>query len=154
MTAYFLTLFGAALAVALVDLLVPERGRKTVRLVSALFLLCVLSAPLPRAFRALRDSTLPGAADEAREEYSRKMEEAMRSASRTYFAQTLCSLICEQFGLEEETVRCAVEWRSGEDAVPERVTVILSGGAIWKDPGKIEVFVEDLIGCECITAID
>ena len=53
MTAYFLTLFGAALAVALVDLLVPERGRKTVRLISALFLLCVLSAPLPRAFRSM-----------------------------------------------------------------------------------------------------
>ena len=65
MTAYLLTLFGSALAVALVDLLVPERGRKTVRLISALFLLCVLSAPLPRAFRAIRDYTIPDAAQEA-----------------------------------------------------------------------------------------
>ncbi|MDY3863243.1 MAG: hypothetical protein SOZ51_03980 [Eubacteriales bacterium] len=154
MTAYFLTLFGAALAVALVDLLVPERGRKTVRLISALFLLCVLSAPLPRAFRAVRDYTLPDAADDAREEYSRRLEEAMQSASRTYFAKTLCDLICEQFSLPEETVRCAVEWKTGEPATPERITVILSGGAIWKDPEKLEAFVRDLIGCDCVTAIE
>ena len=154
MTSYLLTLFGAALAVALVDLLVPERGRKTVRLISALFLLCVLSAPLPRAFRAVRDWTLPDAAGDARKEYTRRMTEAMESASRTYFARTLCGLITEQFGLADGTVRCAVEWREGDETVPERVTVILSGGAVWENPEKIEVFVHDLIGCDCVTAIE
>lgn len=154
MTAYLLTLFGAALAAALVDLLVPERGRKTVRLISALFLLCVLSAPLPKAFRALRDYTLPDAASDAREEYTRKMKEAMESASRTYFAKTLCELITEQFGLEEGTVRCAVDWSEADGTRPEAVTVILSGASIWKDPEKIEAFVRDLIGCTCVTAIE
>ena len=139
MTAYLLTLFGSALAVALVDLLVPERGRKTVRLISALFLLCVLSAPLPRAFRAIRDYT---------------MKQAMESASRTYFARTLTELIVEQFALAEGSVRCEIEWEADNETVPKKITVILSGSAIWRDPEKIESFVEDLIGCECVTAIE
>ena len=154
MTAYLLTLFGAALAAALVDLLVPERGRKTVRLISALFLLCVLSAPLPKAFRAIRDYTLPDTASDAREEYGKKMKEAMESASRTYFAKTLCELITEQFGLAEGTVRCAVDWKEDGGTAPETVTVILSGSSVWKDPEKIETFVQDLIGCTCVTAIE
>ena len=150
MTAYLLTLFGSALAVALVDLLVPERGRKTVRLISALFLLCVLSAPLPRAFRAIRDYTIP----DAREEYTQKMKQAMESASRTYFARTLTELIGEQFALAEGSVRCEIEWEADNETVPKKITVILSGSAIWRDPEKIESFVEDLIGCECVTAIE
>ena len=154
MTAYLLTLFGAALAVALVDLLVPERGRKTVRLISALFLLCVLSAPLPRAFRAIRDYTIPDAAQDAREEYTQKMKQAMESASRTYFARTLTELIVEQFALAEGSVRCEIEWEADNETVPKKITVILSGSAIWRDPEKIESFVEDLIGCECVTAIE
>ena len=154
MTAYLLTLFGSALAVALVDLLVPERGRKTVRLISALFLLCVLSAPLPHAFRAIRDYTIPGAAQDAREEYTQKMKQAMESASRTYFARTLTELIGEQFALAEGSVRCEIEWEADNETVPKKITVILSGSAIWRDPEKIESFVEDLIGCECVTAIE
>ena len=154
MKSYLLTLFCAALAVALVDLLVPERGRKTVRLISALFLLCVLSAPLPRAFRAVRDWTLPDAAEDAREEYTRRMKEAMESASRTYFARTLCELITEQFGLADGTVRCAVEWQEDDGTAPKKVTVILSGSAIWKNPEKIEAFVRELLGCDCVTAIE
>lgn len=154
MTAYLLTLFGSALAVALVDLLVPERGRKTVRLISALFLLCVLSAPLHRAFRAIRDYTIPDAAQDAREEYTQKMKQAMESASRTYFARTLTELIGEQFALAEGSVRCEIEWEADNETVPKKITVILSGSAIWRDPEKIESFVEDLIGCECVTAIE
>lgn len=154
MTAYLLALFGSALAVALVDLLVPERGRKTVRLISALFLLCVLSAPLPSAFRAIRDYTIPDAAQDAREEYTQKMKQAMESASRTYFARTLTELIGEQFALAEGSVRCEIEWEADNETVPKKITVILSGSAIWRDPEKIESFVEDLIGCECVTAIE
>lgn len=154
MTAYLLTLFGSALAVALVDLLVPERGRKTVRLLSALFLLCVLSAPLPRAFRAVRDYTLPDTMRDAREEYTQKMKQATESASRAYFAKTLTELIAEQFSLADDSVRCMIEWEADDGTVPKKITVILSGSAIRCDPRKIENFVKDLIGCECVTAIE
>lgn len=153
MTAYLLTLFGASLAVALVDLLVPERGRRAMRLISALFLLCVLSAPLPRAFRALRDYTQEDGLLDEREGYEKQLQEAMDTASRTYFARTLTDLLTERFEFAEGTLRCAIEW--GEDgARPKRITVILSGSAIWQDPERIETFVGELLGCECVTAIE
>ena len=82
------------------------------------------------------------------------MKQAMESASRTYFARTLTELIGEQFALAEGSVRCEIEWEADNETVPKKITVILSGSAIWRDPEKIESFVEDLIGCECVTAIE
>lgn len=154
MTAYLASLFGSALAVALVDLLVPERGRKTVRLISALFLLCVLSAPLPRAFREIRNYSFSDTVQDNNDAYTQKMKQAMESASRTYFARTLTEMLSEQFSLPDGTVRCAVEWSDDDGSVPQKITVILSGSSIWRDPEKIEAFVRDLIGCECVTAIE
>ena len=154
MTAYLISLFGSALAVALVDLLVPERGRKTVRLISALFLLCILSAPIPRAFRAIRNYSFPDTVQDDREAYTQKMKQAMESASRTYFAKTLTEMLSEQFSLPDGTVRCAVTWSDDDGTVPQKITVILSGSSIWHNPEKIEAFVRDLIGCECVTAIE
>ena len=50
---------------------------------------------------------------------------------------------------------CAVLWEEEDGiAAPARVTVILSGGSIWKDPNAIEATVSALLGCECVTAIE
>lgn len=154
MRAYLLSLLGVALAVTLVDLLVPERGKSAVRLLSALILLCVIAAPLPKAFRAVRDYTLPDSTGELQAKYEKKLQEAMDFASKTYLVQTITSLICTQFDLNDQQVRCKVVWQAGEAAVPERITVILSGSAIWKDPEEIENFVSKLVGCPCDTAIE
>lgn len=154
MKAYLLTLFGASLAAALVDLLVPERGRRSVRLISALFLVCVIAAPLPKAWRAVRDYAGQIGADDAREDYTEQMKQAMESSSRAMFARTLTELIESQFSIPAGEVRCTVEWAEGDSAVPKTVTVILSGSAIWKNPDQIEAFVAGLIGCACVTAIE
>lgn len=154
MKAYLLSLLGTALAVTLVDLLTPERGKGSVRLLSALILLCVIAAPLPKAFRAVRDHTLSSNTEEIQADYEKKLQEAMDSASKTYFVQTLTNLICTQFQLDSHLVRCTVVWQPDEETVPKQITVILSGSAIWKDPEQIESFVSKLINCPCVTAIE
>ncbi len=61
----------------------------------------------------------------------------------------------KQFGIEAGEVRCLVAWeQEGETLTPTRVTVVLSGKAIWKDPHAIEAFVTELLGCDCTTAIE
>lgn len=160
MKGYFLSLLGASFAVALVGLLAPDdsgKMSKSVRLMTSLFLICVIAAPLPSLIHRLPEVFTAaeeiGNADSDR--YSEEAARALEGASRTYFASALTQLLETRFSLREGDVRCSIRWAENtSDAIPERVTVILSGSAIWKDPAEIEAFLHDLLGCECVSAID
>jgi hypothetical protein len=41
----------------------------------------------------------------------------------------------------------------GEDRKPQRVGVTLMGSDIFRDPYKIEEYIKNAFGCECITLI-
>ncbi|MBQ9773186.1 MAG: hypothetical protein IJW30_00805 [Clostridia bacterium] len=164
MKAYFITLVSAALVAALIGILSPdgERGgiAKHVRLLTALFLLCVLISPLKGALewvQGLQDAEVPfldgGASDGT--DYDKLLAETMDEASRQYFAQSLTETLLTQFSMKAGTVRCAVQWETAEDGIaPRLVTVFLSGESIWKNPHEIEAFVEKLLSCPCETVVE
>lgn len=158
MTGYLLSLLGVSLAVALINLLAPESTAGHLRFISSLILVCVLIAPLPSALGKLEGiaGDLGGTADgDTAQDYAEELEEAMDSASRTYFAQTLTRMITDRFSLSDSEIRCAVRWvEEGEQLRPTKVTVILSGSAVWRDPSEIEDFVSSLLGCVCVSAIE
>lgn len=158
MTAYLLSLLGASLTVALINLLAPDSAAGHLRFISSLFLVCVLVSPLPSALGSLEGITdgIGGITDESTPstDPSAEIEEAMNSASKVYFAQTLTRMLTERFAISEGEIRCSIRWAEGDALQPERVTVILSGSAKWKDPEEIEAFVSSLLGCECVSAIE
>lgn len=159
MKGYLLSLLAASLCVALVGILAPSSSQKYIRFIASLFLICVLVAPLPRVLSAINESgelpDLIGGNVQPPSDYEERMEEALEQASGAYFAETLTQLIEERFSIPDGSVRCTVKWNSdGDKFAPERVTVILSGSAIWKNPSEIEAFVSSLLGCECISAIE
>lgn len=160
MKAYFLSLLGAAFLAAAVGILAPEGSgggvAKHLRLLSALVVLCVVSAPLPRVVAGLRD--LPDrVSDVARSPETNpeaRSEETLNNASRAYFAQALTAKLAERFSLRADEIQCAIRWSpDGDDARPVGVTLILTGSARWKDPHEMEQYVRDLLGCPCDTAI-
>jgi hypothetical protein len=164
MKTYLLTLIAAALVAALVGILSPEGERggigKHMKLLTSLFLICVLIAPLERVIDGLRsladgsfEITLPEG--EGKEDFRTELESSMNSASASYFGEMLTQTLEAQFSIQTGDVRCAVKWENnGENLAPTRVTVYLSGKAIWQDPRAIEAFVGELLGCECITVIE
>ena len=158
MQTYLLSLLGGALAAALVGILAPEGASRHIRLVSSLFLICVLVAPLPKAIGSVSSwfEELEEAADagESGGDYAAQLEAAMESASRSYFAQSLTQMLEQRFSIPAGEIRCTVRWQQGEELRPERVTLVLSGSAIWKNPAEMEEFVTGLLGCECVTAIE
>ena len=92
---------------------------------------------------------------EGEEDYRTELESSMNSASASYFGEMLTQTLEAQFSIQTGDVRCAVKWENnGENLAPTRVTVYLSGKAIWQDPRAIEAFVGELLGCECITVIE
>ena len=166
MTTYLTTLITASLTVSLVTLLSPDGERagiaKHMRLLTGLFLICVLISPLFHIIEGLCNSEggamqIPGIEQDQppKESYQEQLDQAMSQASTSYFTQMLTQMIESQFAISEGNIRCTVEWdRSEETPIPRRVTVVLSGKAIWKDPRQIEAFVTNLIGCECVSAIE
>ena len=154
MKTYLLSLLGASLAVALIGILAPAGASKHMKLISSLFLICILIAPLPRAIGSVwsmaEDFTTQGGQSGSPSDYNGQMQEAVNSASKTYFAQTLTQLLEQQFSIPPGEVRCSIRWAEGT----EQITLILSGSAVWKNPADMEQFVTELLGCECVTAIE
>ncbi len=161
---YLLTLIAASLVAVLVGILSPdgERGgiAKHMKLLTSLFLVCVLISPLQSGIEGLQrlmrgELSLPELNGSEQEDYPDMMEGALNDASVNYFCDMLTVTIEKQFGIEAGEVRCLVAWeQEGETLTPTRVTVVLSGKAIWKDPHAIEEFVTELLGCDCATAIE
>lgn len=164
MTAYLFSIIGASLVAALIGILSPEGEgggiAKHLRLLTALFLLCTLIAPLKNAMQMLaeladREWKLPQTDSSDSADYHDRLEEALENASTSYFTQMLTQALENTFSIETGQVRCNIQWSQKDDQwKPNRVTVILSGAAIWKDPEKLESFVRELLGCECVTAIE
>ncbi|MBE6553283.1 MAG: hypothetical protein E7666_02960 [Ruminococcaceae bacterium] len=161
---YLITLIAVAMAITVFEILSPAgiRGALTrhMRWLTGLLLICVLIAPLRNVIDSLQDLvsgdiSLPELEFPNEDGYRDQMESALGEASTEYFTQSLTRMLEERFAIETGEVRCHVEWqKDGELLAPSRITVILSGRAIWKDTGAIEAFVESLLGCECISAID
>ncbi len=161
---YLIALLSASLLAALIGVLSPsgEKGalEKHMRLISVLFLICVLIAPAKSALKGLEGlisgdivPSLPDYGD--RPSYEDQMEEALGEASTAYFTEMLTQMLEEQFEIASGEVRCIVAW-SEEDGTlkPTQVTVVLSGKAIWKNPQDMESFVEGLLHCPCTSAIE
>lgn len=158
MEGYCLSILAASVIGAIVGLLSPTGGiSKYLRLTVSLFLLCALLSPLPALLEDLVDgggiSLLPDR-EEEKEEYRESLEQALNDASKEYFISMLTRALREECSLAEGTVRCAVLWQEGDTLLPRRVTVILSGESIWKDPSPIKDYVHSLLDCECAVAIE
>ena len=158
MKTYLLSLFAASLVIALVSILAPSNATKYIKLISSLFFLCILAAPLPKLLDTLPDFFYEVTGDQEKdqmdESYQEKADQLLEGASKTYVAQMLTELLEQRFSIPTGEVRCVIQWEESEKAKPQKVTVILSGSAIWKNPETIEKTVTELLGCECITAIE
>lgn len=164
MKTYLLSLISAAMLAILVSLLSPEGDRggiaKHMRLIISLFLVCVLISPVQALIRDLPDllekgwhSDAIGSVDHS--EYHEQLTEAINQASAEYFTDMLTQTLCAELSISQEELRCKVFWdTSKSEMTPLKVTVFLSGKAIWKDPAEIRALIGALIGCECDVIID
>jgi hypothetical protein len=63
--------------------------------------------------------------------------------------------VCKSFNVSESNCRTVASFEMKEGALClERISVILSGKAIWKDPHAIEEYVRNTYGCACNVAIE
>ena len=161
MKTYLLSLFGASFAAALVTLFVPDGSgggvSKHIKLLCSLFLLAVIVAPLPSAIRELQSlpDRIPESGNNDPSALPENVQKALDESSKAGFARSLTQLLENRFSIPAGEIRCVIRWDDSNDrATPEKITLILSGSAIWKDPDLLEEFVTELLGCACETALE
>ena len=164
MKEYIISLIVASFISAMIGILAPQGEGGGIaghlRLLSALFLVAVIISPVGELLPALGDlreeiQTEHTPEDSVGDGYRDQLNGAVTSAAQPYFAALLIDTLEKEFSIPEGEVRCAIRWREeGESVYPERITVILSGSSIWRDPAPIEEFVRDRIGCACVSAIE
>ena len=160
---YVLSIFATALLITVVDILAPTGAgsglSKHLKLVTSLVFVCVLISPtvsLAQRLMELANGNLDFEIEEDMEDYySNELQNVLDDASRQYFEEMLTDTLCKEFEIVEDDIRIHVAWDDTEESLrPQKVTVILSGRAIWKDPAQIEAYVTSLLGCACATAIE
>ena len=161
--AYTISIFATALLITVVDILAPTGNggglARHLRLVTSLVLVCILISPTVALVEKLGELANGewelGDNSQTQEGYNEQMQHALDNASKEYFEEMLTQTLCEQFDITEGDIRTHVEWVGDTtDLRPQKVTVILSGKAIWKNPAKIEEYVSSLLECECASAIE
>ena len=164
MKAYILSIVSASLVVSMLNLLSP-RGTadgiaKHIRLLSSLFLICVLVSPVKELIVSMQElangeHNLSILDSVSREEQESLLESTLNAASQAYFLESLTQLLEKEFSIQTGEIRCAAQWTTVESTLtPSKITVVLSGTAKWKNPVRIEEYVEELLSCECVTAIE
>ena len=160
---YMLSIFATALLITVVDILAPTGNggglSKYLKLVTSLVFVCILISPTVSLAQRLGDFAngnwefeIEG---DVEDHYSAELQDALDNASKEYFEGMLKQTLCKEFDIAEDDLRVRVEWDGeGEKIRPQKVTLLLSGKAIWKDPAKMEGFVSSLLDCDCVSAIE
>ncbi|MBQ8432209.1 MAG: hypothetical protein IJX28_04930 [Clostridia bacterium] len=164
MSSFLYSLVLLALSLGLAELLRPGKEKTTpgnpVKILCSLLLLCALASPLTSLLSRLVQwkeqgvqSLLPDVTTS--QPPAQALEQALEQTSKAYFTQLLTQTLENEFSIPTGQVRCTVEWTETDGSLrPSRVTVILSGSAVWKDPHAMEDFVSMLLNCECQSAIE
>lgn len=160
---YMLSIFATALLITLVDILTPTGTNgglsKHLKLVASLVFVCILISPTVSLAEKLGEIAngnweldIEG---DIEDHYSEELQNALDNASQQYFEGMLKETLCQEFEILEDDLRVHVEWiNDGDNLHPQKVTVILSGKAIWKNSAKIEKYVSSLLDCDCVSAIE
>ena len=160
---YLLSIFATALLITVVDILAPSSAgsglSKYLKLVLSFVFVCVLISPTvsfaEHLLKFANGNWEFGVEEDVENHYANELQNALDNSSKDYFAGMLTQTLCKEFEIADGDLRVRVEWSGeGEELRPEKVTVILSGKAIWKNPAKIEEYVTSLLGCDCVSAIE
>ena len=145
-----LTLFGAALAAGLAELLLPVLEGGTVKLFRFLVSLVVLLLILTPFVGFLQNSEELFTTDVAYEEkeledFEQIFSDAVNAQGKEEFEKGLYALLAREYGIKQKDATLLVRFDAqGELA---SVSVFLSGGALLQNPDTIEKMLAEVLGC-------
>ena len=145
-----LSLFGAALATGLAQLLLPEEKSGTAKLFRFLISLIVLLLILTPFAGFLQNGAklLKGeiAFEEAEKEaFEQIFSDTVNAQGRTEFEKELYALLEREYGLAQKNVTLLVRFDAAGELTG--VSVYLSGAGLLQDPATLEDALAKKLGC-------
>ena len=137
--------------------------KKHVKLVCALCLLCVMIAPVSRLMDVINDGFNeispegPNDGNGLQSMYESIYEDNLELGFGEGIGELVKDKLFERFSIPRDSCRVAVSFKDGDGdgfREPSKITVILSGTSIFKEPRAIESYVAGVFGCECSCAIE
>ena len=135
--------------------------KKHIKLISSLCLLCVMISPMSELLTSLGEIGDSVASDDDREELQSMYESIyngeMDKENGEGIGAAVKEKLYERFDIPGGESRVEVSFRDLDGdgfREPTRITVILSGGSVFRDPRKIEDYLSELFGAECVCAIE
>ena len=164
---YIYSIVSVAAAIGIACAVAPEGTgggiKKHMKLLCALCFLCVLIGPLTSVLDNLKNAfgELGGyTADEEseiREKYERIYNEYLEGGYGENVEEAVKALLTARFGMPEGDVRATVKFadKNGDGINEvEKITVILSGKAVFVDPASIKACIGETFDAECVCAIE
>ena len=152
MGGYLYALAVAAVVISVVSALVPASMSTHVRALCALCVICLVCAPLASAIGALTKGDWEIPEGWLGEDAEQVPKQDYGEFSRELLAGQLTLLLEKEFSLSQSDVQVYAAYDA--DGSLTRVTLVLSGKAIWQDPAPIKAYVKNLLGCECVIVLD
>lgn len=157
MREYLLSVVCAAITVGIIAALVPEGEggglRRYVGLIGALCVVAILISPVRQVldfFGGLSAKALNITSEQSAEMYEDEYKKYLQSLGERELSESIAEAICDKFDIQRRLCHVKAEiYRYDDVAEVGRVTVILSGSALLRDPYEIERFVADMLKCEC-----
>ncbi len=147
---YFYTLAVAAVAISVLLAIAPGGMKSHLRTLCALCMICLVCMPLSGLLRVLREGEIEIPEDWEQPEV--EQESGYEQFSEQMLSGQLTLLLEQNLGISQDDVQVYAEWDGQGGLV--RVTLVLSGKAIWQDPAPIRTYVQGLLGCPCVIAIE
>ena len=154
---YVITLTVTVAVCTLATMLSPdgERGLgKYIRLVASLCILCVAIAPLASFIGRLYYFDFDLSFIEERRAEDGELQDIysnmISEVSEAKVSQKIANMLREEYGLSDENTEVIAElFKDGDVYKIKKLTVLLSGKAIFTDPQIIREYLISLFDCEC-----
>ena len=159
---YLMSVIGAALISGVITAALPDNGgggavKKYVGFIASLCVLCITIAPATNALDTLSeffDGGLDGWIEKSEADYKNDYYAYLKSYGKENAEEGIRELICSEFSIDREEchISAEVSEENGELRL-DRIRVMLSGSAVFKNPYRIEEYLSDLFGCECSVGV-
>lgn len=132
----------------------PSGSQRSVKLALALLLLYAVMLPLVSLVRGIAENGVPDSTEFPDASISGEYEEEYVEVAKSAFKSGICKLLFTKYGIEEEDAAVYVYNFDFESMKAERIEIVLSGSAKFKDYRAIESYVTGSGLGECEVEIE
>lgn len=136
--------------------------KKHMKLICSLCLLCVMISPVSELIEGIKNigngnANVGGDESGLHSMYESIYEGNIEEGFGDGIGEKVKERLLSEFSIPKDQCRVEISFADNDGdgfREPYRITVILSGGAVFKDPRSIEARISEIFACKCVCAVE